>query len=194
MWLCVVANPIVCAAGEVSDAPFASPGARNAAESYGSALLRLQREFEEKAAVVRKAYVTQLTAAKDAATRSGNLDEAVRIRDAIEKLAAQAQKGSVDQHGALSADRLKLARQLGGTVWQTGAQSFKFNDDGTGIASGRNETFQWVPINGRQVYMEFSAGWTNRLDFDEQVGTFTFQELANGTKKDEQAGKRLRTP
>jgi excinuclease UvrABC helicase subunit UvrB len=89
----MVALLILIAATSAPDTPglgdFKSLPAKNAADIYSAALQRLTKEFKDKSDIARKACVVQLTSAQQAATKAGNLDEAIRIRDAITNLNAQ---------------------------------------------------------------------------------------------------------
>ena len=190
---------LILAAGAIAaDSPSAGIGdfktlpAKSAAETYGGTLQRLTRDFKEKSDVARKTCVAQLTVAQQAATKAGNLDEAVRIRDAITTLNAQADTGA-PTHGpnGLIVERQKLAQALAGTIWQSGDTKLKFNEDGTGNFAQGDKPWQWVAINGREVYVRYGSGWTNRLEFDDSMKTFTFLELGGERRLKPQGGKRI---
>jgi hypothetical protein len=88
----------------------------------------------------------------------------------------------------LDTERAKLSRALAGTVWVSGGRPYRFNADGTG--SDDKETWLWVAIDGKEIYIRAKGGWTDRLTFDDQLKTFSFQEYGNGTTRGELAGKR----
>src|SRR4051794_35041523 len=78
------------AGGPAGATEFKSRAARAAAANYTAAVERLNQEHEAKLAAARKTYAAALTAAKDEAMRAANLDEAVRLRDAIADLQKEA--------------------------------------------------------------------------------------------------------
>jgi hypothetical protein len=80
---------------------------------------------------------------------------------------------------------------LAGTVWQSGEAKIKFNDDGTGNFVGDQKPWEWVAMNGKEVYVRYGSGWTLRYEFDESMKTFTFQEFGSGKRMDAQSGKRI---
>ncbi|HET6250297.1 MAG TPA: hypothetical protein VFE47_21590 [Tepidisphaeraceae bacterium] len=188
---------LIVAAAFAADSPtlgdFKSLSARSAADTYAGAVQRLTREFKEKNDAARKTCIQQLGVAQQAATKAGNLDEAIKIRDAITRLNTEIADNAQAGHGAtgLIAERQKLSQALAGTVWQSGDTKLKFNEDGTGNLSASDKTWEWVAINGREAYVRYASGWTNRLEFDDSVKTFSFLELGNGKKVEASGGKRI---
>jgi hypothetical protein len=84
----------VCActaiASDSLDVPFKSIAARAAAAKYQRAVEQVERDQQRQLEQARVEYAQALTDAQADATRRGSLDEAVRIRDAIDALKAGA--------------------------------------------------------------------------------------------------------
>jgi hypothetical protein len=167
--------------------------ARSAAETYTGTLTRLTRDYKEKGDVARKTCIAQLGVAQQAATKAGNLDEALRIRDAITKLNAEtAENTKSNGPTGLILERQRLTAALAGTLWQSGDAKLKFADDGTGTyANADKPAWEWVAMNGKEIYIRFGSGFTDRLEFDDAVKTFTFLEIGGGKLMADKAGKRL---
>jgi hypothetical protein len=201
-WLCagVVILAVGVSIGAVTgDAgpsyDFKSPTARSAAEVYSGTVARATREFKDKSDSARKTFIGQLTTAQQAATKAGNLDEAVKIRDVITKLNAETQEAATSHGSGPAAERQRLTASLVNSVWQTGDTKIRFNDDGTGIYVGSDKPpWEWVAMDGRSIYIRYSNGWTNRLEFDEAGKVFAFQEFGSPKKMDAQGGKRIASP
>jgi len=77
-------------AGDSPDTPFKSVAARAAAAKYQRTVEQLEHDQQRQLERVRIEYVEALADAQAGATRRGNLDEAVRIRDAIDAVKAGA--------------------------------------------------------------------------------------------------------
>ena len=171
---------------------FKSPAARSAAEVYSGALTRASKDYKDKSDIARKAaFIAQLNTAQQAATKAGNLDEAVKIRDVIAKLNAEIQETAATHGSGPALERQKLTAALVNTVWQSGEAKIRFNEDGTGVYVGADKPpWEWVAMDGRNVYLRFAVGWSVRLEFDESAKSFVYQELGAGKKIEAQSGKR----
>src|SRR4051794_3304921 len=111
---------------------FKSRAARDAAARYAATVERLNLDRQDKLAIARKVYATALTAAKDEATRSANLDEPARRRDPIAGLQKEAPAPAAPARtSGLAAARADLTKQLGGTIWDENGKQTRFNADGT---------------------------------------------------------------
>ena len=195
---CVMVVGIAVAGDEPGPVEFKSPAARLATETYNGEIQKLTRDYQQKADVARKACIAQLTSAQQSATKAGNLDEAVRIRDAITRLNSDAPEpaGHTSPKGVTAAgllgDRQKLSQALAGSVWESGDTKFRFNDDGTGIyLTGGKPPWTWIAMSGKEAYVRYGSGWTNRLEFDEAAKSFTFIECGIGKTIAAQSGKRV---
>lgn len=175
------------AAGAAGAAEFKSRLARDAAAKYAATVERLNQEHQEKLTAARKSYAAALTAARDEATRAANLDEAVRLRDAIADLQKEA-PAPARQDGPAAA-QAALARQLAGTTWDDDGKQTRFNADGTVTRPDAKEKVTWAAINGNTVVMRHGERWTVALTFDEGFKTFSLTEYGFGTKK--WTGKRV---
>jgi hypothetical protein len=171
-------------------AEFKTRQARDAMATYAGAAERLGREYQEKLSVARKTCLAGLTTAKEVATRAGNLDEAIRIRDTIAKLQAEAPAAPAADggRGPLVTARENLTRQLAGTVWEPGVgKGFRLNADGTVTGGDRAGPASWAALDGSVVAVRWPDGWVHTYAFDEKLKTCTPTEFGFGTKKKEGA-------
>jgi hypothetical protein len=176
--------------GPAGATEFKSRAARDAATKYGFSVERLNQEHQKKLTAARRAYVVALTAAKDEATRAANLDEAVRLRDAIADLEKEAPPADVSARAdGPAAAQATLAKKLAGTTWEDNGKQIRFNVDGTMTRQDSKEPWAWAAVNGTTIVMRRGDAWTVGLTFDESLKSFSLTEYGNGTKKE--TGKRM---
>ena len=147
---------------------FKSPQLRAARVQLNSRILDIQREANGKIAAASKQYIAELQKAKDEATRRGDLDEALRIRDEL----AAVQKGLVSEPPPQTPWKARegLAQDLAGTSWKLGG-----NPDLTLMGDGRTSPQsagiqgRWAPVGDRAIVVTFEDGWTDLWLFDEKL-------------------------
>lgn len=84
MILCLMLGTCLGALGQdLAPATPKSPAAQNAIKKFDSAEAKAKAEYDQVVAAARTVLLKELEAALQAATKAGNLDEALRIRDAI---------------------------------------------------------------------------------------------------------------
>jgi len=162
---------VILAAGATAGAveetgAFRSPAAIAARQTYERKAEAIEREYRQKTAAAQAEYATALEQAKLAMTKEGNLDEAIRIRDAI----AHAKTAAAAQAKPVVPDRstnTKLATALARTTWAAPAFSFVVGPDGRFSTGGENGSGRWLALDERRAILLFDNGWINILTFDE---------------------------
>ncbi|HWE95378.1 MAG TPA: hypothetical protein VG269_15530 [Tepidisphaeraceae bacterium] len=155
-------------------------------KAYTSGIAHLTHEFDEKAAVLRKAYITSLSLAKEKATKAGDLDEAIRIRDLVASIPATPPVDDAAAHGSnVLAARADLRRRLAGTIWQQNHRApIRFNADGSVSTADSKDPWQWEAIDARHVVVRMSNGWMNCFEFDADLKKFSDTEYGRGSLAD----------
>ena len=187
--LCVGIAAVALAGDAVEQPEFKSLPARDAASTYQTQIARLNHDYQEKLNSARKVYVSALSVAKERATRAGDLDEAVHIRDEISRLQQDAaddphpHAGSVavNPAGGLAAARAALTHELGGSIWTQNGVTFKFNEDGS-LTTGDGKPYgRWTVLSPKAAIAQLPGGLTDRFEFDESIHTFNTREFGQGT-------------
>ncbi len=127
--------PAVVLAGSSGDAVF-----RRATDSYESGLAAIQARYRKKEAQLRKEYREAAIEAQLRATKAGNLDEAVRLREVAELLAKQETEPMRELREALPRTmwRWPDRRMPASRAW------FALNPDGTVTAGWHNLKGLWT--------------------------------------------------
>jgi hypothetical protein len=147
---------------------FKSPQLRAAKTQYLSRLIEIQQEANNKSALARKQYATELQKARDEATRRADLDEAVRIRDEL----AAMQKELPAQPAPLTPWKAReaLVAELAGSSWKLGGNpDLTLMADGTTAPPREGMQGRWAPIGNRAIIITFEDGWTDLWLFDDQL-------------------------
>ena len=116
-------------------------------------------------------YIAALAEAQKTA-QSNDLDEALRIRDAVRQLSDKEDEAERLVAEQAAKPRRSLESRLAGTKWNEDKPGniWTFNRDGTLTTSDGREG-KWAAINGTTVISVFTNGFVDRLEFDENLTT-----------------------
>jgi hypothetical protein len=115
---------------------------------YERAVAKADDEHAKALDDARRQYIVALNEAMAEATQSSNLDEAVRIRDAIADL-QKARESS-------SPPKQSLKQRLTGTTWNaSGGHQWSFNANNTAV-SDRNFKGTWQVVDERTIIVKFA--------------------------------------
>jgi hypothetical protein len=147
--------------GQAKESEFKSLAGRNAETKFLAAQAEIERDYRQKMTAAREKYVAALTKARDEATRVANLDEAIRIRDAIDRVRKS------DPLHAPSA-REGHATQLAGTTWSASNGNKRgLAPDGTLLDGKGRVCGHWYPLDDRQVLLRYDGNnWADLWQFD----------------------------
>jgi hypothetical protein len=174
-----------CVAADQAAPKFKNLEARRAATDYAAAVKK-----------AREDYAARLRRAQEAATRAGDLDEALKIREEIAALkgdgktvAAAGPPGGGKAKPGPQAARDKLAARLVVGSWTYGegsaggARPIKFNEDGTAQLEGR-QGVHWIAVNEREALLRYPEGGAyDKLIFNESCTSYDAYYQADGFKK-----------
>lgn len=136
---------------------FKSTGAKLAQTRYENTLKELDRDYQRKVTAARQDYINELKDLQKEATQSNNLDEAVRIREAIRDMEGQQKVARVvvaEATNPQAAGAERLREQLSGTTWKTLVGTAAFADDGIYKRNPDDgEDGRWVPVSSRAVVL-----------------------------------------
>lgn len=151
---------------------FKNPAAKTAHAEYHSALTQAERAKTNQVELARRKYLASLKTAQLDATKKGDLDDAIRIRDEIAAVEAVI--------AGASPDTLKPASKTpptNETKWSYGDnRTVSFNSNGTGElraqALGKVVPFQWARLPDDSVLL-LADGYVDLLVFDADGKAFT---------------------
>jgi hypothetical protein len=144
---------------------FKSPAAVVARNAHARKVEVAEREYREKVAAAHAEYAAALEQAQGVVTKAGNLDEAVRIRDAAARVKAEAV--AARPAAVEGAGRGRLTAAVLGTTWQSPTFTFELAAENRFTASGANGGGRWFAVDDRRVILVFDNGWVNLLTFDD---------------------------
>jgi len=142
-----------------------SPDALNAFRAFETAERVARSDYFRATDEGRTKLVAALTASMDRATKAGNLDEAVRLRDAIADLKAGNAPAKGEANGGGKKEKGRTAEQLTktliGTKWEKSAPGERpfvvtLHEDMTATTSHHNFQGTWVAVNGNTVRFSVS--------------------------------------
>lgn len=123
-------------------------------KEYEAARARAQAAYEKAVAPAQAKLLADLNKAREAATRAGDLDEAVRLRDAAADLTAKGGGGPADPEPPAP----RLAKLLPGTRWQKAAGGFAitFADGGVVTSTHHPAKGTWAAVGDDGVRVSIS--------------------------------------
>jgi hypothetical protein len=162
--------------------PFKSPQAREAAALYARSLKDAEQAYRTAVAAARKKYTADLSQAMTAATKAGNLDEALAIRAEKER-AEQLPDGSaapataVDASNPHAADQLIIWNQFNGSGDRgTDSVNVKLMLRGRVVWTKRDVKVPWVPREDTSLSIDLP-----QVRFDAvRVEIVTWHKLGGG--------------
>lgn len=142
---------------------FESEEAGEAHEAYRRELKKAEEAYRRAVERARSTCVARLERAMEAATRRGNLEEAVRVRDAVERLRREAAETDEARE---QWDAAALSRELEGTAWRRGDTGGTVTLEPGGRCSANNHgRGSWQATGPRQVEIEVESAlhWPQRV-------------------------------
>lgn len=163
-WLVFISSS---AFGQNAIPTFSSREAREAKARYVNEERRLEADFQSKRSELRIKYLADLESAKVAAARAANLEEAVRIREEIDrtKLTQPIMSGTE-----------KFAAELADSAWinVVSGNAVAFKSDNSIKASWHNEAGMWVATGERKATVLMTKNRiVQSITFDKDGMTFT---------------------
>ena len=142
---------VLITAALAASAEFQTLRPKAAQQEYEAKISGLLVQLERDMNQARQKYIDALKTALDDTTRAGNLDEALRIRQAIE-LQENLAPRERPLKPRLTPEQRILEAQLIGTRWEAPASTRQFGYDAiaTQERDGR-KTLPWAALDGRTV-------------------------------------------
>ena len=169
----------VVLAGPADDRIPKSPAARAALARLAAARQDAEEQFDEAIKKATAKAVADLDAAKAAAMKAGNLEEANRIQGAANE--TKSDNGKIGE---------ELKSRLAGTTWQwAGTNTIRFDSDGMVSNkdwAARGLVTRWEPVDQRTVVLVIQQGRTHNLyailSFDANIGSYRGLDFEGGKK------------
>ncbi len=149
---------------------FKNPEAKKAKSRYDEAVARAKTDYEQKLREAREALLADLDKAQKDASNAGDLDEAVKIRDARKVIA----EGARDV-----ATKADLRNALAGTRWNWGDVPLVLQADGRArhaLWEADKLLIRWEAIDRRTALLVIEKGRDHHtvavLEFSEAIDEF----------------------
>lgn len=163
-----VATAVICAAQQPETKPATpyygvkSPDAVAAFKGFETNERLARTEYFRNTDAARAKLIATLTASMDKATKAGNLDEAVKLRDAIADLKggnAPPRAETKTNNGTHTVEQ--LVKALAGTKWAKvldtpGGFTITLNEDMSVTSSHHQMKGTWAVVNGNTLRMSVS--------------------------------------
>jgi hypothetical protein len=132
-----------------------TPEAIQAVKQFAMADQQAKKTYQRASDQARAVLIGKLEQLKEKVTKGGNLDEAVRIRDA---LSALRQGSTPDSTAVKSLNSQQLAQALANTKWKKVAGGFviTFHEDMSVTSSHHNAIGTWAAVTGDVVRISVS--------------------------------------
>lgn len=141
---------------------FKTQSAARAKAAYDRAAVRAKADYYAEVAAARRALTKALEGALDEATRAKNLDDAVKIRDAIAAL----KNGDAVEGPGEAGDTPRLAKALVGTRWLISDGVFEFRERDFVFAEGGRVGGTWQVISPQTIRAEMRGHGRRDWTFD----------------------------
>ncbi|MBI1370325.1 MAG: hypothetical protein GC162_16950 [Planctomycetes bacterium] len=177
-YLCVLAALIGAAALWADEPrwPFTSIKAKSAAVRYEKTVKTADADHNRALDTARKEFIADLNEAMVDATKAGNLEEAIRIKDAKEQLlGAEKPAGAPATAPAAgtAADKTALTSRLVGSKWRQddpNLTEWLLAENNVAVAaSGRKGV--WQAINNCTICVKFEQFYVMSVNDDMESGT-----------------------
>ena len=165
---------VACAAGaENKKSEFGTIAARNAKAQFGAKIDKAEKEYQAKVSAARKDFIAELEKAKADATRTSDLEEAIRIRDVLEEQKKQGAAATVIIHGKENDADAALRARVVGTVWSLpGSGKIAFLADGS-IARTDHLVGRWAPVDDHTLLVRYTSIGIDAFEFDDKFTRYS---------------------
>ena len=146
-----------------------SAQARKAEAEFQATIDAAEKEYLLKVKVGQTALLKELEIAKEAATKSADLEDAVAIRDRIAEVQAMTPSAPNVKRGSLKVARDKLSQTVSDVTW-IGSPNFGqivFKADGT-LVTEKAGGFRWTAVDGNMICAVSASGGVDLYVFDEK--------------------------
>ncbi|QNN24489.1 hypothetical protein HED60_20175 [Planctomycetales bacterium ZRK34] len=180
--LVLVLSAAFLIAGEVDQRDFQTVKAKAATVRFDQAIKQADALHQRTIAEARRQYMADLNEAMVEATKAGNLEEAIRLRDAMREI----QESKVARpDNEIPSGRETLTKSLIGSTWLTnnGTDKVQYQADGTGTENGKS-AFKWAALDDqRVVWYWINSSYVTLLVFDQNATRCTFYGLDQTDKR-----------
>jgi len=172
VFLCAV----VLLAGEISLKSFKSTKAKAATIRYKEAIKAADTLYQRTLEDARHQYINDLNEAKVEAMKTGNLEEAIRLRDAIQEVET-AEPANSDRTS--TPKRESLVAKLVNSTW-LGNKNEKIEYFANGTGSHNTSTFKWAAIDDRRIVWYWpNTTYVTYVVFNQEMTSFAVYSLGH---------------
>lgn len=163
------------AGDDANTSQYKSRTALGAEAQFRAALSEAEAEFARKQRDAQQKLKAGLTKAMDEATKAGDLDDALKIRERIREIEAgelDAKKTGVDRND----DRARLYRRIVNSDWSGKGvwSAFRFNANGTVVRQGNLvKDHYWAAVDSRRLVTIWPDGAVDMFELDDAGKSFS---------------------